>query len=360
MSEEYRVAIVGANGQVGVSLSILLRERGMTVQPVVRNKIGAALFDHHGFDYRIGEITTEAEAADLLHGADAVIIAAFAPWFGGPKPKAARQINTTIVENSVKLAPPDATIIYFSSLVAYGSEIGLSNWHWYGRTKRHLESVIEQACKRDGRPWYGLRLGHVYGPNQGHTQTLIDALSDRERVILPVSPDRETNIVHSVVLARAVEHCIEGTPDSGRIGVVNQPQWTWNDLVSHYVPETDVVFRPELATQAQAGSQAINRTLATLIGRLDSQREVLMSLLLYLPDRFSTYLDHALSSSDAADAISRYNDKLTYEHRHFNYGPMPSHSAEVPPASTVLDDEKQLCETLGIEADRAYCSTRTE
>lgn len=341
------VAIVGANGQVGMELSVLLREAGYTVYPVVRNEIAAATFDAHGFAYRIGEITSEEDAPELLRGVDTVVVAAFAPWFGGPEPKAARRINEAIVQNSLEYSPAESSIVYFSSNVAYGSDIGLSNWHWYGITKRRLESIVEDHCDDANRPWYNLRLGLVHGPNQGFTRQFVGALENRERVYFPVEPDRPANVVHTVTVAETIARCIRREPDSGLYSVVNQPQWTWSDLASQYVPETNTFFRPGL-NGGDGDTSLFRNLLGRVLPSLDDRREVLMSLLPYLPSRVSTYLVHTNTDSKIAASIDECMNRAVYADEHLSYDPIPGPHIKVPAAQQLLERETVICDTLKI------------
>ncbi|WP_256488705.1 NAD-dependent epimerase/dehydratase family protein [Halohasta salina] len=348
-SNNQSIAIIGANGQVGMELSILLREAGYTVYPVIRNKISAAMFESHGFNCRVGEITDQEAAPRLLADVDAVIVAAFAPWFRGPKPRPARQINEAIVRNSITYAPAHATVVYFSSIVAFGSDIGLSDLHWYGRTKRHLESIVKNECRGTDHEWYNLRLGLIYGPNQEFTNHFVDELQERQRVYLPVRPDRQTNVAHTVTLAETISQCVQQEPDPGTYGVVNQPQWTWSDLVEYYLPETNVQYRPELATdETNAVVPQFKSLLGNVLPAVDTYREILLSLLLYLPDWASTYVLHAHTDSETAAAIGEYQDRVAYEHRHLSYDPVPEPHIEVPAAEELIAREEAVYEALNI------------
>lgn len=318
----HSVAVIGANGQVGTELCVLLREHGLDVRPVVRNRIGASTFEQLGFDYRIGSITDNERAPELLENVDTVVITAFVPWFYGQNPRPARKTNKQIVKNAVRYSPPESTQIYFSTLVAFGSEIGLSNWRWYKREKDRIESEFESYCERYEKEGYVLRLGHVYGPTQGHTRDLISDLSGRDHVSLPVSPSRDSNIVHTVTLSNVVQECAVNQVEPGTYTVVNNPQWTWSEVVQYYLPETTIRFEPQKQINAPGG-----RLLETVIGRVMSPlrryEEILISPLHLLPDKISVYLNNIRNSQEIRESIENYEQRTTYRHPHFSYGSVP-------------------------------------
>ncbi len=290
-----------------------------------------------------------AKLRELLEDVDAVIIAAFAPWFRGPKPRPARKINEGIVRNSITYAPDHATIVYFSSIVAFGSDIGLSDQHWYGRTKRHLESIVKNECRGTDHEWYNLRLGLIYGPNQEFTNHFVNELQEQQRVYLPVHPDRPTNVAHTVTLAETISRCVQQEPDPGVYGVINQPQWTWSDLVEYYLPDTNVQFRPGMAADdTNAAIPQVKSLLSSVLPAVDTYREILLSLLLYLPDQVSTYVLHAHTDSKTESAIDNYEHRVAYDHRHLRYDPVPEPQIEVPPADELIPREEVVYEALNI------------
>jgi dTDP-4-dehydrorhamnose reductase len=318
----HTIAVVGANGQVGTELCILLRERGFDVRPIVRNRIAASTFDQHGFDYQIGSVTNADDAQRLLESADTVVIAAFVPWFFGKNPRPARKTNKQIIKNVVKYAPADANQIYFSTLVAFGSEIGLNDWHWYGREKKRIESEFEKYCDNYNSSGYVLRLGHVYGPTQDHTRELISELSGRDFVRLPIASEKPSNIISTVTLSHIVEDCAIDEVTPGRYSAVNIPQWSWSDVIEHYVPSVNVRYEPEIAVD-HSDKSLVKRTIGELMAPLREYKELLITPLHLVPDRISYYLNTVRNSREIQDSMNQYEQRITYQHRHFKYEPVP-------------------------------------
>ena len=312
------VAIIGANGQVGTEISILLKEQGKTVYPVVRNRIGASTFETHDFEYRIGEIVDEADAPTLLEDAQTIVITAFVPWFYAMNPKSARKTNKNIVENAVKYAGEETTIIYFSTLVAFGSDVGLSDWNWYCREKRRTEKDFSAFCKQYGKDGYVFRLGHVYGPTQNHTREFIDNVVGHDQIHFPVSKTKKSNIVHSSVVVEAIEKCASGKVDPGTYTVVNQPQWSWKDVIDHYAPHSRVRFDPTFEIE-DSNSGVVKRTAGSMIRIFKPYKDVLISPLHYVPDSISSYLNRTRNSEEVTDSVRNYRDRVVYDHPHLQY-----------------------------------------
>lgn len=341
------VALVGANGQVGTELSFLLRADGFDVVPIVRNTIGAATFDRYDFDYRVGEITDDDHAPRLLEGVDATVILAHVPWFYGSLPKTARKTNRRIVRNSIRDAPAGSKVVLFSSLVAYGDEIGVSDWQFYGREKRNLEEHAERYFERYGREGYIFRLGHVYGPTQEHTQELVRTLSGRAQVRLSVPADKPSNVVHTVTISKALVRTVRGAIPRGTYSIVNRPQWSWSDVIDYYFPDHDFTFA-ESGGAASNDLGFVDRTVHRLLTAFAPYQNDLLTLLGYSPNRLSSYIMNRELSNQVTRSIESYEGRRRYDNSHFDYEPVPGPYVEVPPAAEILDRERLLEEKLGL------------
>lgn len=159
-----KIEIVGANSQVGTELCFRLNASDVKAVPITRNELGAATFSYHGFEYRVGDLADQTDAKALLGDLDVVVIAAFARYVsrGDLQSKEVRRTNESLVKNAVKHASEGACVIYFSSIAAFGSDVRDTNWWWYTREKRHLETVF-QKTNVAATDKYAFRLGHVFG-----------------------------------------------------------------------------------------------------------------------------------------------------------------------------------------------------
>ena len=97
-----KIAIIGANGNVGTELSYLLKDN-CDVIPIVRNRIGSVFLEHHGISCRIGDISNSETAKTLLKDIDVVVNATWvSDRFSGSQNQTSKLINKTIIENSFK------------------------------------------------------------------------------------------------------------------------------------------------------------------------------------------------------------------------------------------------------------------
>ena len=76
-------------------------------------------------------------------------------------------------------------------------------------------------------------MSQVFGNNQPRTRYFRDILS-KEKVIIQVSPEKKSNIVHTVTIKDAIMKCLDHEYIPGIYSLVNNPQWTWKDVIDYY------------------------------------------------------------------------------------------------------------------------------
>lgn len=323
------VGIIGANGQVCREVTAILQEY-VDVVALVRNQLGASFFEMHGYDYRIGELEDIPESNQLLSGLDTVVVAAHASTRGMTTPREARQTNEKLVKHAVEYSPADASIIYFSSISAHGSELydarsKESGLNRYRLTKVRNERLLEQRAEERGKEWYALRLGHVFGVNQSRTRAIKRELNGVGRSLFRVEPDRPSNVVFNPTVADAILQCIAGTAHPGTYTVVNKPQWTWGDIVEYYATEESTYrFVPP---REPTTSSPVSKLVSPVLSQILSYRDQLIPVLSYLPNgvnrRILNTYNIRSARSDIDAHISRRQERESYHLSIFDYNEAP-------------------------------------
>jgi nucleoside-diphosphate-sugar epimerase len=247
-----RIAVLGANGQVGAELCLLLaRVPGVDLVPVCRNPTGSAFLRYSGIACRHGRPADPDEAPRLVGDCDVIVNCAL----GTGTPAEIRSFDRQLIRNMFEHSPPSAVIIHFSTLMIYGDPrpgkfFRLRNA--YGRAKYAAENQVQAAARRSGKPAYVLRLGHVCGPLQNITDKIRKEIS-RGDVVLPEA-DVASNTVYTVTILDCLRSIIAGQERPGRYDVTNTPQWTWREVYDYESKSTSQEFSPTIATAAATGS----------------------------------------------------------------------------------------------------------
>lgn len=223
-----RIAIVGANGQVGAEVALLMARQAPRIETraISRTRNGSAFLRYSGLPVAHGEISDPAQAFRLLAGAD--VIANFALAIGAPATSIAE--NERIIRRVFESTPTGATIVFFSTIAVYdrddGSKVVRSP---YENSKLKAEKLAQRLAAVAGRKLYILRLGHVAGDLQGVTLVWRDEV--RNLPIRIPDPDRASNVTFTVAIAEALLAIAEGRAGPpGLYDLVNTPQWTWREI----------------------------------------------------------------------------------------------------------------------------------
>jgi dTDP-4-dehydrorhamnose reductase len=252
-----KIAILGANGQVGAEVCLLLRQMGgVDLIPICRSRSGSAFLRWQGFACRHGRPADPEEASRLLGDCD--VIANFALSTGNPA-----QIRITedlLVRNAFEYSPPGTTIIHFSTQSVYGDPRPGRLVRWrnpYGRAKLLTERTVRTAQRRWRKPAFILRLGHVCGELQGISQDLRRELLER-RAVLP-DVDVPSNTVLTVVIAEAIRQIATRNVEPGTYDLMNCPHWTWRQVYAYEAQRCGAPFAPNIVAVAPSrpGAQVL-------------------------------------------------------------------------------------------------------
>ena len=328
------LAIVGGNSKIGTELCFILRRFGIEPTPVVRNGLGATFLRYHGFQCRIGDVGVDNVAEGLLRDMDTVAIAAYDTHWG----KAGRAANKKLVSNCVRYSAPESKVIYFSSIRAYSRKVdkGTPRW-WFApahdREKRYLESQLFNEARKNARKGFAFRIGHVFGKNQSRTRQLIGRLSASDAITVEVSPDKPSNVLHTVSLAEAITLCMKGSVPAGTYSLVNHPQWTWREVLDYYAPTSTKVTLND-RVKPSGGTSLSRRLVRHILGPLIRSGGFGYTLKLVVPDSYR----RAYSRDSQLQLIRQEIDELestTLRMHEFQYGPAPG--KEVPGLSITRD-----------------------
>jgi dTDP-4-dehydrorhamnose reductase len=241
-----RIAILGANGQVGAELCLLLsRIVGVDLIPVCRNPTGSAFLRFSGLPCRHGRPADASEAPRLIGDCDAIVNCAL----GAGTPAAIRAFDRKLIRNVFACSKPSAVIIHCSTLMVHGDPRPgkvLRTRDSYGGVKLAAEADIRSHSKRTGKPAYILRLGHVCGQLQNITDKIRKEIAT-ERVLLP-REDVYSNTVYTVTIVDALLSILAGKNPPGVFDLTNSPQWTWRQVYEYEAALTGHALSPKLVS----------------------------------------------------------------------------------------------------------------
>jgi nucleoside-diphosphate-sugar epimerase len=256
-----KVAVLGANGQVGSEVCLLLANHTtIDLVPICRNPSGSAFLRYRGIACRHGRVSDPIDARRVLEDCDAVLNFALAQG----SPSEARRINELLIEHAAASSAPEAKIVYFSTLMVHGDPrpgIFLRTRSAYGREKRYGEIISKAAGKRFKKPVFVLRLGHVCGELQNMTTRIREHI-EAGIVCLPEKGDKPSNTVYCATIVEAVLRIIDGALAPGTYDLVSNPQWSWRRVYKYEAERIGrelIVVSPSMAQTADGRRSLIGR-----------------------------------------------------------------------------------------------------
>jgi nucleoside-diphosphate-sugar epimerase len=240
-----RIAILGANGQVGCEVALRLRGvEGIEVVPITRNVSGSAFLRLNGMECRHGRITDPGAARDLIGDCDVVVNFALS---NTGIPRTDRDVNRQIVRNVVMSAKPGAAIVFASTIMVYAP--GMKFWlpDSYGLEKLISERIFRRLCRASHHPAFVFRLGHVMGDVQNITRKICAEIREGT-VALPHQGSRASNTVFTASIVEAIVQVAQGSSTPGTYDLITSPQWSWLDVYSYYAKQLGLplhLARPE-------------------------------------------------------------------------------------------------------------------
>lgn len=273
-----RIAVLGANGQVGGDVMLLLRAMGVSAWGVVRSARGSAFLRLNGIETRRGD-PTEADAAKALM-ADATVVANLALAIGNPAEM--RQGNAAIIRTTMEQMPATATYVFFSTQATNPTcrpEDQPARLSDYGREKRRNERQVARLAVKLGRRILIVRLGHVTGTLQGFNQEIEHAVKAGP-IQLPALA-RLANVTDCNSIAALLAAIVHGAPISspGPLDLADPQPRTWCDVLGAEAARQGVALQVEESGVALLVRRSISQRTIGWVGRSQRVKAVATRLL---------------------------------------------------------------------------------
>ncbi len=322
-----RIAVIGANGQVGAEVCLRLRKvPGIEVVPVARNASGSAFLRLNGMECRHGRITDPNESSALIGDCDTVITFALSAT---QIPKADREINRKIIHGIVAGAKTGAVVLFASTIMVYAPALRIPLPDAYGFEKLGTERLLRKLCRSAGLGCFVFRLGHVLGELQNITRKICSEITS-DKVALPHQGNIGSNSVFTATIVEAVRKAAAGEVGPGTYDLVSSPQWSWLEVYRYYALQLGVPLKLVEADESkEPGKTAPSGGGLTRFLQRQFVRERLLYLLGFLSKRTNEKVyAHYLQSRVALDiAALRESQKIPYsvqDWRELKIHPVPN------------------------------------
>lgn len=299
-----KIAVLGANGQVGLEVCIHLSLMGMDVLAVCRNDLARSIFIRLKIESIAIDYLDSIQLKELLKDFD-VVADFILP--GGDFNNIKTSYHETI-SNVISCIPKTCTYVFMSSQIVFGvSETRpVFKWYWipgsvYCKSKRYAEKTVVALSKKHNKKYFIFRLGQVQGIIQGVTNSWYHALKDA-KVIIKI-PETNAYIIWCYGIAKALKniakHCNEAP---GIYSVVSQPEWTWKQLFE-YIAERELVTK-FIHSETSFKQKVISLFLKPMKGLVLKNKEVIATNIVSL---FPEYYSKLRYKNYIANAVSEIN-----------------------------------------------------
>jgi nucleoside-diphosphate-sugar epimerase len=277
-----RIAILGANGQVGTEVSLRLRDiEGIQVVPIVRNVSGSAFLRSIGVECRHGRISDPTEARSLIGDCDVVVNLALS---NTAIPRADRDINRQIVRSMVAAAKPGAPIVFASTMMVYAPNMRFWFPDSYGLEKLVEERMFRRLCAASQHSAFVFRLGHVMGEMQNISRKICNEIRDG-KVALPQQGLRGSNTVFTAAIVDAIVQIAQRAPKPGTFDLITFPQWTWLNVYKYYATQLGLplpLVPAEQVVDPKSGLAGPGASMRRLLRYLAHHRTLMERLTFFL------------------------------------------------------------------------------
>lgn len=254
-----RIAILGANGQVGSELALLLAgSAAAEVRGVVRAEYGAALLRLAEIPHAVAGFDDTEALGRAVGDADLVVDLTY-PGGQFVEIPAAIERNTAAVMDAMRRG---ARYLQMSSIMAFGMASGDSTVRdhrvpraSYGHIKRWAEGKAIQLGRARGIDTFPCRLGQVHGVLQSVTHEYRSRIRAGGLCFVG-APDSLSTTLFTNTVADAVLACARGALEPERVHtLVSNPQWPLAELGEAYrslhAPEVEVTYQAPAPARAR-------------------------------------------------------------------------------------------------------------
>lgn len=341
-----KLAMVGANGQVGAELCILLAARkDIQLIPICRNRSGSAFLRWHGVACRHGKVADPADTARLLGDCDVIVNSSLATG----TPAQIRRIEDQIIRNIFRHSKDTATIVHFSTQSVYGDPRPNRWIRWrnpYGRAKLATERQVRLQSRSTGKPAFILRLGHVCGAMQEISNAI--RASIRARSVSLSAENLSSNTVYTAAIIGAIDQIIARGTQPDTYDLMNTPRWTWREVYEYEAAVCRLPLAPRLVESFQSSwkSSLMAPTLHVAESLASAQpiRDLFAKAFAQVPESMNAravawwYAKRARAEIAALERPSHLPEHLTWIENGRHFFPAEHATADLMRAASALYD----------------------
>jgi nucleoside-diphosphate-sugar epimerase len=314
-----KIAILGANSQVGAEVAIYLSlHYEVDLICLIRSEYSAALLRIASIPYQTINYENLDSAQEVLAQCDLVLD------FNYPQVELVDILNITRknIEAVMRQMKVGSKYLYASSIMAFGMPSNATQVenHLIPRTsysyiKRKAEEFTRKLGKQRKIEVFVFRLSQVHGLLQVVTQQFAKDLSFGA-VQVNGQPTDLTNTVFASSIAEAVMNIVKGSLQPGSYTVVSAPQWTLQELYQYYEKYYGVQSTIQYGAQINDAASAPPLNIrGSLKGKLLSSRDLFEThVLLHLPSLFPKIKGVFRVKNVAADAHSIQRNSTQFTH----------------------------------------------
>lgn len=314
MPGPFRVAVLGANGQVGTELCFYLKVMGFC-EPIAitRSPNSTAVLSRAGIDCRSGDLVNPQIAARLLNDCDLIFDLALPNGKNLHETKRMMRARATSI---FSIARPSKGFVLASTTSVYRFSASLPFFRAYRSMKLFSERLSQSLGLKYRVPVYVFRLGEVHGELQSCSNFLRRDLS---RNTGPIHvPDQPSNAIFVFSIAEAIRAVLFERTTPNIYTLISHPAWSFADLVEWYASKlglnaTVVVENVRPTSPIRQGFSAVRDWVEQgLSGLVGHYKELLSAIVSTYSEELDQKLRFTRTRKIAASTINAYFDSLLY------------------------------------------------